>query len=136
MGIGIADGVGGWQAYGIDSSSFSDSLMEACKTIWDKKLEILLSSDSFTPIFNRDLYFSESWFDRENISNKEQTEINITCGVTFRNHKLKRIQSSFHLSEDFIQKCNDQSSTNAAEFCAPQSGFTTKEKSKRRSLRS
>ena len=28
---GVADGVGGWRHYGIDSSLFSSALMESCK---------------------------------------------------------------------------------------------------------
>ena len=35
--MGIADGVGGWSNYGIDSSKFSTSLMENCKVIMDSK---------------------------------------------------------------------------------------------------
>ena len=29
--LGVADGVGGWRRYGIDSSLFSTALMESCK---------------------------------------------------------------------------------------------------------
>ena len=29
--LGVADGVGGWRHYGIDSSLFSTALMESCK---------------------------------------------------------------------------------------------------------
>lgn len=29
--VGVADGVGGWRQYGIDSSLFSSALMESCK---------------------------------------------------------------------------------------------------------
>ena len=29
--LGVADGVGGWRHYGIDSSIFSSALMESCK---------------------------------------------------------------------------------------------------------
>lgn len=31
--LGVADGVGGWRAYGIDPSQFSKKLMEACKML-------------------------------------------------------------------------------------------------------
>jgi len=31
--VGVADGVGGWRAYGVDPSQFSKKLMEACKTL-------------------------------------------------------------------------------------------------------
>ncbi|CAF0752797.1 unnamed protein product [Didymodactylos carnosus] len=36
--LGVADGVGGWREHGIDPSIFSSSLMDACKTLIDKKL--------------------------------------------------------------------------------------------------
>lgn len=29
--LGVADGVGGWRQYGIDSSKFASSLMEGCR---------------------------------------------------------------------------------------------------------
>ena len=29
--LGVADGVGGWRHYGIDSSLFSSALMESCR---------------------------------------------------------------------------------------------------------
>ena len=31
IGLGVADGVGGWRHYGIDSSLFSSALMESCR---------------------------------------------------------------------------------------------------------
>lgn len=36
-GIGVADGVGGWGAYGIDPSKFSEDLMNESKLILQKK---------------------------------------------------------------------------------------------------
>lgn len=30
---GVADGVGGWRAYGVDPSQFSRQLMESCKMV-------------------------------------------------------------------------------------------------------
>lgn len=30
---GVADGVGGWRQYGIDSSKFASSLMEGCRRL-------------------------------------------------------------------------------------------------------
>ncbi len=36
--LGVADGVGGWRAEGVDSSHFSSALMSSCANVVSKQL--------------------------------------------------------------------------------------------------
>ena len=134
MGVGIADGVGGWQAYGIDSSSFSESLMSACKIICDKKEENLLKANSLSTEMLQNESYSEFLQNNDSMHTNEPSEISTSFGITVRNHKLRKIKSSFHLDDDFIQKWKESSGPNTEEFKSPQSDSTMKDKKKKINL--
>lgn len=135
MSVGIADGVGGWQAYGIDSSSFSEELMDACKTICTRKEESLSQFDLLSTEFQKDhSSFYEFWSNQDSLSNKNQSEVKTAFGITVRNHKLKRVKSSFHLDENLLQNCKDSSRPNKEGFDSPNSDSTFKERWKKSSV--
>ena len=99
FGLGVADGVGGWTAYGIDPSAFSQALMNQCKCIIRNK-ESKMNEERIRFEASDDQQ-SQECFGDENPSSqgKDFSQIEAAFGAPFRNKKIKRIRSSFHLDQ-------------------------------------
>lgn len=113
-GLGIADGVGGWTAYGIDPSAFSRALMNQCKKIIknrvsdksNEKVRFEVSDDQQSQeCFGEDAPISQG---------KDFSKIEAAFGVPFRNKTIKRVRSSFHLDQKFLKewKTNNEAISN------------------------
>lgn len=113
-GLGIADGVGGWTAYGIDPSTFSQALMNQCKYIIKNRV----SDKSIGKIRYEvsDDQQSQECFGENTPSSqgKDFSKIEAAFGAPFRNKKIKRVRSSFHLDQKCLKewKTNNEANSN------------------------
>mmetsp|Transcript_33670 Transcript_33670/g.38748 ORF Transcript_33670/g.38748 Transcript_33670/m.38748 type:complete len:377 (-) Transcript_33670:670-1800(-) len=123
LGIGVADGVGGWQAYGINPSSFSEKLMDECKLIIRDKEQRLSEIKRKSSKAKIDSNHNDSDFDDKTCSSndKDYSEMEKAFGVKIRKNKLKRIRSSFHLDQKIIHNSENANSHEKAEKTSPQS---------------
>lgn len=133
LGMGIADGVGGWGSYGIDPSKFSQGLMNNCKIFIDEKYERIISEirsnnnvhnnkvifesmriqksdeiklDYDSLVQNEDSEDSES--DEHTCSSREHHQNDFIAkafGQPLRKKALKRTRSSFHLDAYNLREC-------------------------------
>ena len=144
LGMGIADGVGGWSSYGIDSSKFSTSLMENCKAIVDSKsmklinwlVKELENFDHFTKISEKKhkqtkpKYYNLRSNELSNSLQSEShtcssndhieiTEIAKAFGTPSKKKKgLKRVRSSFYLDKKNLNsKSRKDISPNSDSTC-------------------
>ena len=127
LGLGVADGVGGWKNYGIDSSEFSEKLMDVWKNILILKEDELNEHEKeLTDLYNEDK--NEELESNDEALNSNYSDISKTFGVTIRKRKLKRARSSFHLNEKIIRACSSPSNQIKFEFNSPQSDSTWKDR--------
>ena len=112
LGIGVADGVGGWHAFGIDPSSFSNQFMKTCKDILKEKYAILQERIDETEYFNLEqtnTNFNEA---PQNDSDIKIREIGEDFGSPSRSNKLKRTRSSFNLNDKILNQADQENSKN------------------------
>ena len=106
LGLGVADGVGGWNAYGIDPSSFSEMLMDECwKYISDKEHQLsqfIRKSGHINITFDN---FYDS--DELPINSPRFSALFEAFGPPVRTNSIKRIRSSFNLDEKSLNACED-----------------------------
>ena len=126
----MADGVGGWHAYGIDSSEFSEKLMDAWKHIWIQKEDRLdqIAKDTL----KSQIELSDNDLNSQGceIDNSKYSDISKAFGVSIRKGKLKRKRSSFHLDEKAMNDQNEPIKQSNCEFASPQSDSTWRDKEK------
>jgi serine/threonine protein phosphatase PrpC len=106
-GLGIADGVGGWTAYGIDPSAFSRSLMNQCKYIIKNKETENTDRGQLAVFENQQSQECVG----ENISNSQGDKflrMESAFGTPMRQKKMKRVRSSFHLDEKWLKESKNK----------------------------
>lgn len=98
--MGVADGVGGWCAYGIDPSSFSSQLMTECKQIIkQKERHIFMSSQKSIMGVNCS---QDGTSDERSAQKATFAKMSEAFGAPIKNTGMKRIRSSFHLDEKLL----------------------------------
>ena len=124
LGLGVADGVGGWITYGIDPSSFSEMLMkECCKYVSEKERK--LSQFIWKP-GNMSITLDDSYdSDELPLYNPKFNEIFNTLDIS-RKRPLRRNSSSFHLDEKSLNACEDSIDSKIDET-TPRSDSTCKD---------
>ena len=128
LGLGVADGVGGWQNYGINSSKFSEKLMSAWKNLLiQKEKELNKHEEEIKELHNKDRI--KKWeLNEDNFNWNYCPDMNKTFGVAIGKRKLKRVKSTFHLDENIIKTSSSSSNQIKLEFNYQQSGLTSSEK--------
>jgi len=145
-GMGIADGVGGWSQYGIDPSKFSESIMENCRKIIERKTENIMLLMNNCPnhhlaCYNRsprvrsgfirpnqdqlnyDGYKEKTDSDDHTCSSKDHYEMIKAFGQPVRKQGIKRIRSSFHLDAHNLKEWETENQEES-----PKSDSTSKDK--------
>jgi hypothetical protein len=119
LGLGVADGVGGWCQYGIDPSLFSQQLMNECKRI------IKIKEQDFFDNVQKSLKHiplpldDEHESDKHKSSSKDYSGINKAFGAPVRETKMKRIRSSFHLDEYKLRECHQDRTASPNDEMSP-----------------
>lgn len=129
LGLGVADGVGGWFQYGIDPSLFSQQLMNECKRI------IKIKEQDFFDSIQRSLKHiplpldDDHESDKHTSSSKDYSGINNAFGAPVRETKMKRIRSSFHLDEYKLRECHQERAASPKDEVSPISNSNEKQSS-------
>lgn len=109
LGMGIADGVGGWNAYGIDPAGFSNQLMSECKKLVKRK-EFELYHES-----------------KEEEVEDGLDEMRRAFGVERRHRKVKRARSSMNMDEFSFDEREDRRTKERLDL-SPKSDSTIHDK--------
>ena len=125
LGLGVADGVGGWNSYGIDPSSFSEMLMDECsKYISEKEHQLsqFVRKSGHMNIALDDEYDS----DELPINSSNLSALFDSFGPPVRVNPIKRIRSSFHLDEKSLKAREESIGIQKGEI-SPRSNSTCKD---------
>lgn len=102
LGLGVADGVGGWTTYGIDPSSFSENLMHECNEIVKQR-----ENKFYKLVINSSLNWENEEYDNDSdepsFSTPKLDAMFKSFGSPLKINPIKRARSSFHFDEDSLK---------------------------------